>query len=88
MDVIIVAIADGGNLSSQRKHREFAIRKFHAITETFLSLVGTDTNQDVDLLVQVTKSNIIQCGILVVFAVTVRFTYSETYGKHDRLVWN
>jgi hypothetical protein len=50
---VLIAIADGGNLSSQRKHREFAIRKFHAITETFLSLVGTDTSQDVDLLVQV-----------------------------------
>jgi len=48
-----IAITDGTNMSSQRKHREFAIRKFHVITETFLSLVGTDANQDVDLLIQV-----------------------------------
>jgi hypothetical protein len=44
---------EGGSLSNQRKHREFAIRKFHVITETFLSLVGTDAPQDVDLLVKI-----------------------------------
>lgn len=36
-----------------RHHRDFAIRKFHVITETFLSFVGTDTPQDVELLVQI-----------------------------------
>ena len=50
----IAAIVDSQNsLNTQRKHREFAIRKFHVITETFLSLVGTDEQEDIDLLVQV-----------------------------------
>jgi len=44
---------EGGNMLNTRKHRDFAVKKFHVITETFLSLVGTDTQEDITLLVQV-----------------------------------
>lgn len=50
-----LVVMEGMNIS--RNHRDFAIRKFHVITETFLSLVGTDTPQDVELLVQVNSRN-------------------------------
>lgn len=51
--ILLAVVMERDTMPISRHHRDFAIRKFHVITETFLSFVGTDTPQDVELLVQV-----------------------------------
>lgn len=51
--MLLAVVMERDTMPISRHHRDFAIRKFHVITETFLSFVGTDTPQDVELLVQV-----------------------------------